>query len=177
MSRTFQLVVAADEYFGIGRNGTLPWKLPSEMAHFKQLTTSAPAGKQNAVLMGRKTYESILPKFRPLSGRVNVVLSRAAGYEPEGATAVRSLDAALALLESREDVARLFVAGGGEIYRQALLHPACTEISFTRVHGHFNCDVTLPDFRHDFTLQSREGPFSEAGLSYSFEFYRRSPED
>lgn len=76
---TFQIVVAATRKLGIGKAGTMPWKLPGDMAYFKELTmrTADPA-KQNAVVMGRKTWESIPPKFRPLPGRVNVVLSRSA---------------------------------------------------------------------------------------------------
>ena len=65
----------------------MPWKLPGDMAYFKELTSkTADAGKQNAVIMGRKTWESIPPKFRPLPGRINVVLTRAAaGHENSSA--------------------------------------------------------------------------------------------
>lgn len=80
---TFQLVVAATRKLGIGKNGSMPWKLPGDMAYFKEITSkTADSAKQNAVVMGRKTWESIPPKFRPLPGRINVVLTRgAAGNE------------------------------------------------------------------------------------------------
>jgi dihydrofolate reductase/thymidylate synthase len=74
-----QLVVAATRNgFGIGKDGTLPWKLPGDMAYFKELTirTRGESGVQNAVIMGRRTWDSIPPKFRPLKGRINIVLSR-----------------------------------------------------------------------------------------------------
>ena len=75
--RTFQLVVAATRNMGVGRGGTLPWRLPGDMAYFKDLTQrTADPCKQNAVIMGRKTWESIPARFRPLTGRINVVLSR-----------------------------------------------------------------------------------------------------
>ena len=95
----FAIVVAADEQLGIGRNGTLPWKLPAEMARFKRVTSEAPEGQRNAVIMGRKTYESIPPKFRPLPGWLNIVLSRAPGFEVENA------------LASHPDVAQCAVIG------------------------------------------------------------------
>ncbi len=75
--RTFQLLVAATRKMGIGKAGTMPWKLPGDVAYFKALTSrTADAAKVNAVVMGRKTWESIPARFRPLRGRVNVVLSR-----------------------------------------------------------------------------------------------------
>ena len=85
---SFAIVVAADEARGIGAGNTLPWKLPTEMAYFKRVTTVAPPGRQNAVVMGRKTYESIPGKFRPLRDRLNVVLSRDPAYAAEGARTV-----------------------------------------------------------------------------------------
>jgi dihydrofolate reductase/thymidylate synthase len=79
MPRPVKVIVAATASGGIGRGGTLPWRIPADMAFFKATTlaTSAP-GKQNAVIMGRKTWASIPAKFRPLPGRLNVVLSTSA---------------------------------------------------------------------------------------------------
>ena len=85
--RAFAIVVACDEVRGIGKGGTLPWKLPGEMAYFKRVTSEAANGKVNAVIMGRTTFDSIPPKFRPLPGRKNVVLSRTGSYAPAGALA------------------------------------------------------------------------------------------
>lgn len=70
------LIVAHDSRRGIGLNGRLPWKLSKEMKYFANATSTAPAGKQNAVVMGRTTWEGIPPKFRPLKNRINLVLSR-----------------------------------------------------------------------------------------------------
>jgi dihydrofolate reductase len=80
MSR-LTLVVAATPTHGIGKSGGLPWRLPKEMAFFARATTSAPAGAQNAVIMGRNTWESIPRRFRPLPKRANVVLTRRADYQ------------------------------------------------------------------------------------------------
>ena len=169
----FAIVVAADEAGGIGKDGKLPWKLPAEMAFFKKLTSEARPGLHNAVIMGRRTYESILPKFRPLRDRINVVLSRDPAYRPEGAQSAGSLDGALDLLRALDDVDRVFCIGGAEIYRLALVHDECAGIYLTRVHALFDCDATLPGLRGQFRLLSQDGPHAENGLSYTFETYRR----
>lgn len=80
MSR-LTLIVAATKSNGIGLNGGLPWKLPKEMAYFAQVTSNAPEGRVNSVIMGRNTWESIPKKFRPLKKRVNIVISRNKDYE------------------------------------------------------------------------------------------------
>lgn len=77
---SFTLIVAATLSNGIGQSARLPWRLPQEMAYFARVTTAAPAGTKNAVIMGRNTWESIPPKFRPLKERVNVVISSNAEY-------------------------------------------------------------------------------------------------
>jgi dihydrofolate reductase len=74
------IIVAATATNGIGINGGLPWRLPREMAYFARITSQAPAGQTNAVIMGRKTWESIPSKFRPLSNRLNIILSRDEDY-------------------------------------------------------------------------------------------------
>jgi dihydrofolate reductase len=80
MSR-LTLIVAATKTNGIGQGSQLPWRLPKEMAYFKRVTSNAPDGRLNAVIMGRKTWESIPANFRPLPNRVNIVISRNADYQ------------------------------------------------------------------------------------------------
>lgn len=75
------LIVAATVSNGIGQSSRLPWRLPQEMAYFARVTSNTPEGTKNAVVMGRKTWESIPPKFRPLRDRVNVVISRNQEYQ------------------------------------------------------------------------------------------------
>jgi len=75
------LIVAATKTNGIGQNARLPWRLPKEMAYFVRITSNAPEGHSNAVIMGRNTWESIPKKFRPLPNRVNIVTSRNKTYE------------------------------------------------------------------------------------------------
>lgn len=171
MSIDFAIVVAADEARGIGRAGALPWRLPGEIAYFKRVTTEAAADKQNAVIMGRRTFDSIPPKFRPLPGRKNVVLSRDPAYLPDAALRAGSLDEALARVAADPTIDRTFVIGGGALYADALVHPRCTRVYLTRVHGRFDCDVFLPAFETRFRRVAADGPHHEGALSYTFETY------
>lgn len=99
----------------IGASGTMPWHLPEDGAHFRRTTAGA------AVVMGRATWDSLPERFRPLPGRINVVLTRSAGLELPGAVVVGSLDEALAAAADRAP-GRTWVMGGGEVYRQAIEH-------------------------------------------------------
>jgi dihydrofolate reductase len=94
------LIVAATRSNGIGQNGRLPWRLPKELAYFAQVTSNAPDGHANAVIMGRNTWESIPERFRPLKKRVNIVISRNKDYELYARILVRST-LADKMLESR----------------------------------------------------------------------------
>lgn len=174
MEKTFAIVVAADEARGIGRNGKLPWRLPRELAHFRRLTSGAPGGHQNAVIMGRKTFESIPAAQRPLPDRLNIVLSRELGYAPEGALHASSLDLALAEVADRPRIDQIFVIGGGELFRAALEHPRCTRVYLTLVHASFVCDTHLPPLRPSFRRVESDGPHTEDDLSYTYETYERA---
>ena len=176
MSGRFAVVVAADQNGGIGQAGGLPWRLPGEMAYFKRLTSEAPPGQRNAVIMGRKTYASIAPRFRPLAGRLNVVLSRDPTFRVEGALQAGSLDEALARTDADATLGHVFVIGGGALYRDALAHPRCGRVYLTRVHATFACDTFLPPLAPRFTLASRNGPHAEGTLSYTFEVHQSEGE-
>lgn len=122
--RTYQVVVAATRDMGIGKDGKLPWRLPSDPKFFKELTmTTSDPGKKNAVVMGRKTWESIPPKYRPLSGRLNVVLTRSGNFDTataEDVVTCGNIPSALKLLAESPyclSIERVFIIGGGQIYR------------------------------------------------------------
>jgi dihydrofolate reductase len=126
------LVAAMAENRVIGRGGGLPWRLPDDMRHFKQLTVD------HTVIMGRRTFEEIK---RPLDNRRNVVISRNPDFRPHGVTVVPSLKEAIALGATEDEV---FVIGGGEIYRLAL--PLADRLYLTVVHAHPEGDTTFPPF-------------------------------
>lgn len=104
----------------IGKDNQLLWRLPEDMAHFKTLTAG------HAVLMGRKTWESLPPRFRPLPDRRNIVISRQADYLVPGAELANSLEEALKLASTAQ---RLFIIGGEQIYRQTMEHADRLEIT------------------------------------------------
>lgn len=134
----FSIVVAVCKNLGIGLGGGLPWHIPGDMAHFKRVTTSA---RENSVIMGRRTWLAIPPKFRPLASRKNIVVSST--LEP-GADyfVVRSLAEALAL-----SVGRTFLIGGAGLFSEALTPEflvSCSSIYLTRIAQDFASDVFFP---------------------------------
>lgn len=134
----FSIVVAASaSSYGIGRLGDLPWKIPADMKYFKTLTTEAAEGKQNIVIMGRKTWESIPSQHRPLPGRRNIVLSQNPSAKdvlnlPSDVLLAPSLVEALSLYNAKEHD-KVFVIGGGSVYKEALQSSSCEKIYLTEV--------------------------------------------
>ncbi|CAN5923004.1 dihydrofolate reductase DfrA [soil metagenome] len=143
---SFDVVVAADLEWGIGKTNGLPWpRLPGDLAHFKRVTSAAADGKRNAIVMGRKTWESAEVKGRPLPRRLNVVITRGAFTVPEGVIVAPSLDEALAVAAAAADVDTTFVVGGAQIFWNAFDHASLRHVYLTRVQGQFNCDTHIPD--------------------------------
>ncbi|MEK9726858.1 MAG: dihydrofolate reductase [Candidatus Margulisiibacteriota bacterium] len=141
----FDIVVAHDLNHGIGINNQLPWHSKVDMMHFKTLTTGI-NGQNNAVIMGRKTWESIPEKFRPLPDRTNIVLSKSTQCI-ENAMAAASFEQALTLAESHD---RIFVIGGSQIYEEAIAHPKCHQLHVTKIFKTFDCDAFFPNYKDNF---------------------------
>lgn len=132
------MIAAMDEKKGIGKDGKIPWRIPEDMKHFKDLTLGHP------VVMGRKTWDSLPPKYRPLRDRRNIIISRGLGSGIFGCDVCDSLIDALELA-SQVDKQRISIIGGGEIYQQAL--PLADVLDLTFVKGDFNCDTFFPDYK------------------------------
>lgn len=150
-----QSIVACCNNRGIGQNGQLPWRLKKEMSYFRKLTMgNPPDGKKNAVLMGRKTWESI-PKA-PLHDRYNFVLSETLTEKRDGMDAViRSWSEFTELMMSEEwsdKVHNIICIGGAKVYKSLFASPVCGRIYLTRVLADFECDTFLPEFGEDFKL-------------------------
>lgn len=147
----------------IGRNNTLPWHLPEDMAHFKRTTLGCP------VIMGRKTWDSLPPKFRPLPGRLNVVVTRQADWQAAGALCAHSLTEAMTLCPFESDA---WVIGGAEIYAQAL--PLASTAVVTDIEASYEGDAYAPQFGPEWTETARDRQVSSTGLSFSFVTYRKN---
>lgn len=185
-SRSFIVIVAATAgSLGIGKNGALPWRLAADMAYFKRCTsTPSTAKKVNAVIMGRKTWQSIPDRFRPLQGRRNVVLSRNPTARedlllPEDVLLAGSLSEALGLLSlppHAVGVDKVFVIGGGSVYTEAVASNLCEKVLLTSVRdpdGRFeDCDVHFPPLKPDaFELVQKGAVQEEKGIEFSFDEY------
>jgi dihydrofolate reductase len=159
------LVAAVARGGVIGRHGAIPWRLPEDVAHFKSLTTG------HAVVMGRRTWDSLPDRFRPLPGRRNVVVTRNDTWSADGADdadRAASLEEALALLDDEECV---FVIGGAEIYAAALPH--ADELQLTEIDLAVDGDTFFPEWdRSAFVETAREEHVSDNGTRFALVTYR-----
>jgi len=170
----FNLIVATDLNNGIGKNGVMPWHLKADLQFFKKTTSTTVSNlKKNAVIMGKTTWNSIPEPFRPLSGRVNAVLSTQELSLPEGVQHFFSLDSALNTLSKDSSIETIFIVGGGKVYAEALQHGAARTLYLTRIHAQFDCDTFFPTYATLFTLENSSEKFTENGLSFAFETWKR----
>ncbi|MGA9492036.1 MAG: dihydrofolate reductase [Mycobacterium sp.] len=146
----------------IGRDGGIPWQLPEDLAHFKEVTTG------HTVVMGRRTWDSLPAKFRPLPGRRNVVVTRQSDFTAEGATVVGEIDDALTEPET-------WVIGGEQIYTLAL--PRADRCEVTEIDIEIprdDGDAIAPVLDEAWVGTPGEWQTSDAGLRYRFHSYHRS---
>ena len=148
----------------IGANNTLPWHLPEDLAHFKRTTLGQP------VIMGRKTWESLPPKFRPLPGRLNIVVTRQPDWHAEGALRAHSIEDAMRQCADASDA---WVIGGAEIYAQAA--PWASSAVVTEIEQDFEGDAFAPELGDDWVVVQREAHTAANGLTFSFVTYQHTP--
>jgi dihydrofolate reductase len=161
---TLVLIAAVAKNGVIGKNNALPWHLPEDLKHFKSLTTG------HAVIMGRKTWESLPERFRPLPQRQNIVVTHNAGYVAAGATIVHSLEEATRKIGAGGTA---FVIGGAELYAHAL--PRAQRLELTEIDADVEGDAFFPDFvRARWREVRREPGTSTDGLRYAFVTYERT---
>jgi dihydrofolate reductase len=167
MSTELVLVAAVAKNGVIGNANALPWYLPEDLKHFKELTTG------HIVIMGRKTWESLPERFRPLPGRRNIVVTRNPDYTGSGATVVHSLKEALKV-GAGGTAEKLFVIGGAELYAHAL--PLAQRLELTEIDAAFEGDARFPAIdRGQWREVARTTGESASGLRYSFISCVRAP--
>ncbi|MBT9474635.1 dihydrofolate reductase [Polaromonas sp.] len=147
----------------IGKDNAMPWHLPEDLAHFKRLTQGWP------VIMGRKTWDSLPARFRPLPGRTNVVITRQPDWHDAGALPASSLEAALGLCDQSDEV---WIIGGAQIYAQA--EPLAERIEVTEIDQDFEGDAFAPALGPQWTATAREDHVAAGGLTFSFVTYRKA---
>ncbi len=153
-----EIVVAMEEANLIGRGGRLPWRLPDDLRRFKALTV----GK--TVLMGRKTWDSLDPRFKPLPQRDNWVLTRDVSFAPAGVRVFHALEDARAAAPQT-----LMLIGGAELYRQLL--PEVSRIHLTRVHARLEGDTHFPPLdARQWRESAREDHGADERHAYAFSF-------
>lgn len=156
---TISFVVAAATNNAIGKDGKLPWHLPNDMKHFKNVTWGMP------VLMGRKTFDSL---GKPLPGRKNIVLTRHPTWKVEGTVAVKKMEDAL-FVAKETDSKELMVIGGGEIYKT--LFDKAKRIYLTRVEAEPEADTFFPSLNpKEWNLISQQNHEADEKNAYNYSF-------
>jgi dihydrofolate reductase len=147
----------------IGKDNQMPWHLPEDLAHFKRVTLGQP------VIMGRKTWDSLPARFRPLPGRVNIVITRQSDWHSEGALRAASMDEAMHLCGEVPDA---WIMGGAEIYRQA--EPLASTAVVTEIDADFEGDAFAPELGASWQEIQREQHNTASGLGFAFVTYQQS---
>jgi dihydrofolate reductase len=143
MAGSLCIIVACDENGGIGRQGTLPWVLAEDLHHFKTLTSLAPDGHTNAIIMGRRTWESL--PIKPLPHRLNIVISNTFEQSVEGTHKVfNNIQSALDYVKGVNTIHKTFIIGGAQLYEEVLSQHRCDRVYLTLLRGVYNCDVFFP---------------------------------
>lgn len=147
----------------IGRAGTMPWHLPEDLAHFKRVTHGHP------VIMGRKTWDSLPPRFRPLPGRHNLVLTRQPDWQADGACRFATLGTALAACAGETEA---WVIGGAEIFRLAL--PRADRLAITRIAARHEGDTHAPALDANWVRTQSTPCTTASGVELTFETWQRA---
>lgn len=161
------LIAAMSKNRVIGINNDLPWHLPDDMKFFMETTLG------HVVIMGRKNYDSLPKKFKPLPNRTNVILTRQIGYQIENCTVVNTLDDAYNFAASRGEE-ELFVIGGGQVYQMAI--DKADVVYLTEIDGDIdNGEVFFPEMGSEWVEVSRKHHPADSRHKYAFDFvtYKR----
>ena len=158
---------------GIGFKGGLPWHLSADLKHFRNITVGKNTDKTNVVMMGRKTWDSLPEKYRPLPGRLNVVLSRnTARSFPDSVINAPDFEKALMVIKKKE-IGEVFVIGGQTLFTETLTNPCCRKLYITHILNTFECDTFFPVIPSAFKKSYVSPLFKEGAISFFFAEYTR----
>jgi dihydrofolate reductase len=158
------IIVAASTNNVIGKENGLPWRLPTDMKFFRDKTIG------HTVIMGRKSWDSIPAKYRPLPNRINVVMSRDESLKLDCDLVSSNLQKVIDYFTEQSSDDELFIIGGGELYKQAF--PIATRVYLTRVLAEVDGDTYLEGFNpQEWTLTSTSEVLTENGFEFVFEEY------
>jgi len=177
----FNIILATDSKNWIWKDNNLAWKISEDLKYFKTITEKTQdLGKLNAVIMWRKTWESIPSKFRPLPNRINCILSRNLKYEDINSKIdnfvlhFNDFDHCLKELEKKENVENIFLIGWASLYNQFINHPKLDKIYLTKVEWDYNCDVFFDWVQDNFVVESYTDTKDENWVKFSFWIYKRA---
>lgn len=168
----FNIIVAVDKHLGIGQKNSIPWKIKQDMAFFRDTTSrTKDPFKQNLVIMGRKTWDSLPDSFKPLPNRINLVISskqttfgRNVLHQPSFSNCMKNLKS----LIKRHNIETVFIIGGGQIYKEAISHEYCNLIYMTQLEETYSCDIFFPPIPHSFEVVSSSEKMNENGTEFKF---------
>jgi len=157
------LIVAVSENGVIGKDNDLIWHLPKDMQFFKKITIG------HHVIMGRRNFESIPHKYRPLPNRTNIIITRQSEYKAEGCIVVNSVEAALEIAKNNGDI-EPFIIGGGQIYRIAIEKNLVDKIYLTKIHHSFKGDTFFPKLSSDWKETNKIENKADDKHKYNYDF-------
>jgi dihydrofolate reductase len=163
MTSGVSIILACTHDGGIGKNNAIPWSIPADMKHFKDITTTAPHGFKNVVIMGKNTWLSLPNEYKPLQNRINIIVSSTLHEHKNNIEIKDNLDEAINYAMSLDKIFKVFVIGGARLYNEIMKHPLCTTAYVTHIMTgedtmNIDCDtfIDLDTFNNIFTL-TKEG--------------------
>ena len=175
MDKEISIILAVDDKNWLGKNWGLAWNLSSDMKYFKRITTrTKDKNKQNALIMWRKTWESIPKKFRPLPWRINCILSRKAKKNlNKDILWFNSLNNCIKKLRNNKNIENIFIIGWANLYNNSLKDSNLNKIYITKVKWDFNCDVFFNWIPDNFKLIKKSKKIEENSIKFNFLVYKK----
>lgn len=175
----FSMIAAIDSNSGIGQNGKIPWYIPEDLKYFQEVTKGNFFIKKNVVIMGRLTWESLPKRFRPLKGRINLIVSsqpeKVEDHDPS--LIFSSFQGALDYCQTLDPnmIGEVFIVGGQRMYEEGIQHPDCQRLYLTEIKKEYDCDRFFPKVdRSKFFSESQSLPYhTKDNVKYVFKVYKR----